>query len=291
MRTAVILNPVSGRGRARNAYRTIKRQLEDRGIAAPYELTARKGDGRRLALKYANLGYNRVIVCGGDGTILEAVNGLANTDVLLGIIPLGTGNDLCRTLGISRNIPAACSIIHAGTVKEIDIARVNGATCFAGVGAIGFDSEVAALAERLKGFTPDILVYLIAIFAGLAAYTFKHLKISFGDETYEEEVLLAAFGNSKFYGGGIMITPQAEIDDGKLDLCIVRRLNKLRLLLRLPAVYRGRHSRFPEVSFFRTREAAVESDAPLNLYGDGELVGRTPLTIEVMPKAMRVLVP
>jgi len=287
----VILNPVAGKGKVQKTYQIIKSELEKRGITSAYELSSKKGEIKRLSFKCVERGYERVIICGGDGTVHEVMQGLVNTDVVLGIIPLGTGNDLGRTLGIKKDIPFACSVIEKGQEKRIDVARVNGDNFFAGVGAMGFDSEVAALAEQFKSFAPGILIYILAILAKLLTYKFKRLKLRFNDEEYNGEVLLAAFGNSRFYGGGIKITPQAKIDDGILDLCVIKRLSKLKLLFFLPTVYKGNHIHFPEVNLYRAKKIAVESDTLLNLYGDGEFVSHTPLSIEVIPQALKVIVP
>jgi YegS/Rv2252/BmrU family lipid kinase len=291
MKTMVILNPVAGKGNVQKVYQVIKHELGKRGITAHYDLSPQKGRIKRFAFECVKNGYERLIICGGDGTVHEAIPGLVNTDVALGIIPLGTGNDLGRTLGIKRDIPFACSVIEKGEEKRIDVARVNGDQYFAGVGALGFDAEVATLAEKFKRFTPGISIYILAILTKLLTYKFKRVRIRYNGEEYHDEVLLAAFGNSRFYGGGIKITPQAEIDDGILDLCIIKRLNKLRLLLLLPTVYKGNHIHFSEVNLYRAKKIIVESDTPLHLYGDGESVSPTPLCIEVVPQALKVIVP
>jgi YegS/Rv2252/BmrU family lipid kinase len=291
MKTMVMLNPVSRKGKGQKIHRAIRHELEKRGIIADYTISHQKGEIKRFTFECVQKGYERIIICGGDGTIHEAIPGLVNTDVTLCIIPLGTGNDLSRTLGIKANLPFACSVIGDGMEKRIDITRVNGEHCFAGVGALGFDAEVAALAEKFKRFVPGLLVYILAILAKLFTYTFKRVTIRFDNEEYQGEVLLVAFGNSRFYGKGIQITPHAEIDDGMLDLCVIKRLNKLKLLFLLPTVYQGNHTRFSEVKIYRAKTITVESDTTLNLYGDGEFICSTPLLIEIIPQALRVIVP
>ena len=291
MKTKVVLNPAAGKGKVQKMHRAIRNELEKRGVVADYRVSSRKGEIKRFAFECVEKGYEKLIICGGDGTVHEAIHGLVNTDVALGIIPLGTGNDLSRTLGIKKDISFACSVIGEGREKRIDVARVNEGHYFVGVGALGFDAEVAALAEKFKRFAPGICIYILAILAKLLTYSFKRITIRFNSEEYHEEVLLAAFGNSRFYGGGIQITPQAEMDDGMLDLCVIRRINRLKLLFLLPTVYRGTHIRFSEVNLYRTRKIVVESNIPLNLYGDGEFVSSTPLSIEVIPQALKVIVP
>jgi YegS/Rv2252/BmrU family lipid kinase len=291
MKTMVILNPVAGKGKVQKVHQIIKKELEKRGITADYNFSHQPGGIKRWASECVKRGYERVIICGGDGTVHEAIPGLVNAEVALGIIPLGTGNDLSRTLGIKKDISFACSVIEKGQEKMIDVARVNGDQYFAGVGALGFDAEVAALAEQFKRFVPGRGIYLLAILAKLLTYKFKRVKIRFNDEEYQGEVLLVAFGNSRFYGGGIEITPQAEMDDGVLDLCVIKRLPKLKLLFLLPTVFKGSHIHFSEVNLYRARKIKVESNIPLHLYGDGELVSHTPLFIEVIPQALRVIVP
>jgi diacylglycerol kinase (ATP) len=291
MKTMVMINPVAGIGKGQKIHRAIRHELEKRGIIADYTISHQKGEIKRVTFECVQKGYERIIICGGDGTIHEAIPGLVNTDVTLCIVPLGTGNDLSRTLGIKANIPFACSIIGDGTEKRIDITRVNGEHYFAGVGALGFDAEVAALAEKLKRFVPGIFVYIFAILAKLFTYSFKRVTIRFDNEEYQGEVLLVALGNSRFYGKGIQITPLAEMDDGMLDLCVIKKLNKLKLLSLLPTVYQGNHTRFSEVKIYRVENITVESDTTLILYGDGEAICSTPLFVEIIPQALRVIVP
>jgi len=291
MKTMVMLNPAAGKGKVQKMHRTIRNELEKQGISADYTTSHQKGEIRRFTFECLEKGYERIIICGGDGTVHEAIPGLVNAEATLGIIPLGTGNDFVRTLGIKKNISFACSVIRNGTEKRIDIARVNGKYYFAGVGAVGFDAEVAALSEKVKRYAPNIFVYIFAILAKLSTYTFKKVIIRFDDGEYRGEVLLVALANSRFYGGGIQIAPYAEMDDGKLDLCVIKRLKKLKLLSLLPVAYRGNHTRFPEVNLYQTKSISIESDTTLNLYGDGEFICSTPLFIEIIPQALRVIVP
>lgn len=291
MKTMVIINPSAGKGKTLRHQSKVRRELERFKIIADFRIAQRKGEIKKITAESLERGYKRIILCGGDGTIHEAIPELINTEVILCIIPLGTGNDLSRSLGIKEDIVYACSVIANGIEKKIDIVRVNQEHYYVGVGALGFDAEVAALAERIRKYAPVILVYILAILLKLITYSFKKVKICFDHKEFEDEVLLIAFANSRFYGKGIQITPSGKIDDGILDICMIKRLNKLRLLTLLPIAYEGKHINFSETKLYQAKKIYVESPQPLFFYGDGEFICYTPLYIETVPQVLRVMVP
>jgi YegS/Rv2252/BmrU family lipid kinase len=291
LKTQVLLNPTAGNYKCKRLLPTLKAKLSEKGIAHHISFSQYSGHIKELAAKAKKQDCKKIIVCGGDGTVHEAINALVGSDVELGILPLGTGNDFARSLGINEDLDFACSVLQHGKVKHVDVVMVNGNKYYVSVGGIGFDSEVASWANRYKKFALGVNIYTIAILAKLFTYKFKKVEIIYDTETYKGEILMAAFGNTKCYGGGINITPNALMDDGWLDICIVNKINKVKLLLLFPSAFKGNHIKFTEVNLYRAKTISINSEVPLQLLGDGELICQTPVLLEVVPKALKVIAP
>ena len=290
-RTHVIVNPIAGNHKCRRFIPEATAKLLERGISHHLKVSQYQGHIKQLALQAKERGCNRIIVCGGDGTINEAINALVDSDVNLGVLPLGTGNDFARTLGIKEDLDFACNVLRDEKVRKIDLVKVNGDKYYGSVGGIGFDAEVASWANRYKRFAPGATIYLLAILAKLFTYKFKKVAIAHDTGNHTGEILMAAIGNTEWYGGGINITPTAVVDDGVLDVCVVQKINKLKLLLFFPSVLKGTHTRFSEVKLYRTKKISITSETPLPLLGDGEVLGETPVSLEVIPQALNIIAP
>ena len=291
MRTMVIANPASAGGRLKKRIPEIQKVLKESGINYSFFVSQYSGYAEELARKAKSDGFQVVVACGGDGTVHEIVNGIIGTGIILGIIPVGTGVDLARNLDIERDITKAIGDMSRGGLKSVDVVRVNGDKYYMGVGGIGFDSEVNKWVNERLWFVKGRFVYAAASLARIPGFKYKSVRIRFDNGSFDGEILLAAFGNSRCYGGGMYITPNAEMDDGLLDICLVGRVSKSKLLYVFPKVFRGSHTKISDVSVYRSRQLSVESDTPLDLYGDGEFICRTPFSLEVIPKALNVIVP
>ena len=291
LKTQVILNPIAGNYKCKRAFPLLKSKLLEKGIAHHFSFSQYSGHIKELAIEAKKQGCKKIIVCGGDGTIHEAINALVGSDVKLGVLPLGTGNDFARNLGIKEDLEFACNILYQGKVRRVDVVKVNDNRYYGSVGGIGFDSEVASWANRYKKFTPGINIYTLAILAKLFTFKFKKVEISYDTGNYKGEILMATFGNTEWYGGGINITPTALMDDGWLDICIVDKINKAKLLLLFPSVFKGNHTKFSEVKLYRAKNISINSETPLQLLGDGELICQTPVSLEVVPRSLKVIAP
>ncbi|HEY3056829.1 MAG TPA: diacylglycerol kinase family protein [Thermoanaerobaculia bacterium] len=285
MRLKLIFNPAAGRGRARRRVEEIERYLRSRGSQLDVHASSSPADLTRAAADGSRDGYDRVIVCGGDGTIHFAVREFDLERGVMAIIPLGSGDDFARVAGIPRHPRAACDIVLDGGTREVDVATANG-TRYLGVAGFGFDSEVAAFANRVQ-WIHGSAVYLYSIFRVLPRFTPHRVRIN---GAREEEIMFAVVGNTRQYGGGIRIVPAAEIDDGLLDLCIVHRTSRFQLLKTLPRAYTGSHVRKSFVETGRGREFHFESEQPLEVYADGELVTTTPVTFGLEKGKLRIAV-
>jgi len=291
MRAMVIANPTSGNGRCGKAIPEIQRILNEKGIRYSFFISRYSGYTEELARKAKGDGFQMVVACGGDGTVNEVVNGIVGTGIILGIIPMGRGGDLASNLAISKDIATAISNIHEGFFKNLDVVRVNGDRYYLGVGGIGFDSEVNRWVNEGLRFIRGKVAYTIAAIARIPVLKYKRVRISFDEGDFDGDILLVAFGNTRSYGGGMYITPDAEMDDGLLDICLIGKINRLRLLYVFPRVFRGTHTGVSGVMSYRSRHLSVESDTPLDLYGDGEFICKTPFSMEVVPGVLNVIAP
>jgi YegS/Rv2252/BmrU family lipid kinase len=288
--TFIIVNPKAGGGRGYQRFLQIQKKLNERGCGAEWMVTEGKGHAEMLARQAAEQGYGRVFACGGDGTLHEVINGLAETPIPVGILPCGRGNDAARFLGISKDLNDVCEVVQKGEVRKIDLLTVNGQRYVCGVCSLGFDSQVASWANRYGDFLGPS-AYTLGILATLCTFTVKSIRIEHDHGSFSGKVLLVASGNGGCYGGGIRILPEARIDDGVMDVCIIRKTSRFKVLFLAPQAFVGRHVRRPEVMVLRTRGLTIDSETPLELLGDGEWICRTPASIEIRPSVLNVIVP
>jgi YegS/Rv2252/BmrU family lipid kinase len=287
MRLRLIFNPAAGRGRARRHVGEAEAHLRALGAHVDTTASTSPDDLTRVAAESSRGGCDRVVVCGGDGTLHRAVRDFDLGGAPLALLPLGSGDDFAKVCGIPRNLRAACEVAVGGAVREVDVAHANGVR-YLGVAGLGFDSEVAAYANANAKFLRGSLVYLYAILRVLPRFTPHRVRIN---GYRDEEIMFATVGNSRQYGGGIRITPAAEVDDGELDLCIVHRTSRFQLLKTLPLAYTGAHVRSPFVEIGRGHEFTFESERKLEVYADGEPVTTTPVRFGLAEGKLRIVVP
>lgn len=284
----LLVNPSAGGGRTGRLLGTARTALEAAGVAHRVVMTTGIEHGRSEAAAAAAEGA-RVLVMSGDGLIGQVGGALAGTGATLGLIPGGRGNDLARVLGIPADTEEAVAIVAAGVTREIDVGEANGAR-FLCIASCGFDSDanrIANEAQRVKG----PLVYAYAALRALAAWKPARFTLSADGEAFAVTGYTVAAANSQAYGGGMFIAPDAQLDDGLLDVVAIGDVSKRRFLQGLPAVFRGEHIARPEVSVRRCAELRIEADRPFVVYADGDPVAELPATIRVLPRALRVLVP
>lgn len=231
-----------------------------------------------------------VVACGGDGTVHLAINSLPNTRTSIAVVPLGTGNDFARYLGI-KDPKSGTEILRSGTIADFDmgnITLVDGVTRnFVGVASCGFDAQVNERANTYRGPT-GTLKYLVALVIELSKLRARELEIRTTQETrYRKAFTLIAVGNTSSYGGGMKMCPTANAQDGRLEVTYVGKVSRRLLLRVLPKVFWGGHVSHPMVRQEECTEIEI-SGAPFPIYADGELVGIGPATIKVLPGALRV---
>jgi diacylglycerol kinase (ATP) len=284
-----LVNPAAGRG-AGKAHLDRIRVLASRH-GAGLVLSRKVSDLAEQARRAAEDGIERLLVAGGDGTMHHAAQGLAGTACALGVIPLGSGNDLAGTLGIPSDLEVAVERALKGEVRRIDLARVGETYCI-GYAGVGFDSEVTRFANEVK-FLRGPLIYFYAVIHTLITFEPPRMKVVYDGGEFEGRVMFTVVNNLPRFGGGMLIAPDARIDDGLLDLVIVREVPKSTLLTVFPKVYSGRHVGHPAVTIVRTRRAEITIDRAMTMYGGGEPVrpmkAGEPVAVEVVPGGLRVV--
>jgi diacylglycerol kinase (ATP) len=275
----LLLNPAAGRGKAA-AFVDGCDGLEVIRSDGPADLEAQ-------ARRIAEAGDERLLVAGGDGTLHHAIRGLAGSETALGIIPFGSGNDFARALNVPLEPEAALRHALDSPIRRIDLGRVDGEP-FACVASLGFDAEAAGVAHRTR-LVRGRWLYPYAVARTLLAFRAPRLRIETEEGGFEGEAMLAAAANTPCYGGGMQIAPDARLDDGLLDLVVVERISRPRLLRLFPRVYGGSHTGYPEVRLLRVASARIHADRRLGFFADGEpLADCDGSLVEAWPRALAV---
>ncbi|MGB5963201.1 MAG: lipid kinase [Coleofasciculaceae cyanobacterium] len=231
-----------------------------------------------------------VIVGGGDGTLNSAIEGLLDTQLPLGILPLGTANDLARTLGIPQSLPQACRVIADGYSQRIDLGRVNHKHFF-NVASLGLSVEITKQLDKKLKRRWGVLAYAVTAMRVIWQARPFRAKISCGDKSIKVKTVQIAVGNGRYYGGGMTVADDAAINDQRLDLYSLECQHWWQLLLWLPAMRVGTHSGWDGIRTLKGKEFVVFTSKPLSVNADGEIVTQTPAKFRLVPKAISVFVP
>jgi diacylglycerol kinase (ATP) len=292
-RVVVLANPAAGHGRARHAAEAAIARFHQRGVDAVEIVGADTQHGCRLLDEALQKGTDAVVVAGGDGVIAQALQALAGTNIPLGIVAAGTGNDHAREYRLPTDDPAAAAdIVADGWAETVDLGRIEkkGASpkWFGTVAATGFDSLVSDRTNRMR-WPRGRMRYNLAILAELSQLRRLPFRLVIdGDDEIVTDLTLAAFGNTRSYGGGMLICPAADHADGLLDITMVHSASRTRLIRLFPTVFKGTHVDLDEVTTARARSVYVECPG-INAYADGDFAGPLPVTVSVVPGALHIL--
>jgi len=246
------------------------------------------------------------IVLGGDGTIHHYLRDLSRLKIPVLMVPLGSGNDFARALGLRTDRDALAAwnrLLTTGNYREIDLGIIAPSgdpavspIFFCNVAGVGLDSEANRRANAMPRWLRGRGGYMIGALGAIRSFSARRFVIetqraASPQKKIDEPGLMVAFANGPSYGGGLRIAPAADFADGQLDVCFVRRAGRARLLRLLPKVSSGRHVGLPEVEYFKAARLRLETAAPLDVYADGEFVCRTPVEVSVDPRALRVIAP
>ncbi len=287
-RFALLVNPTSGGGKALAALPAVTAEFDRLGAPCRVVTTRSSEHAGEEATAAAAAG-EAVASLGGDGLLRPIALALRGTTTPVAIIPGGRGNDLARVLQIPRDPTAAARVAVEGRERAIDVGEVD-RTPFLGIASLGFDSDANGIANEARLIRGDA-VYLYAALRALARWKPARFTVTVDGERHERTGFSVAVGNSRCYGGGMMLLPHAELDDGQLDVLIVSGTSKLRFLRGLPKVFRGTHLPSPDATVLRGKVIEVDSDRPFTVYADGDPIGATPATVRVQRHALRVVVP
>ena len=294
-----MLNPAAGRGAAARALDPIAREFHHQGWSVEVERTEGPGHGAELAARAVQAGAQRIVAVGGDGTVHDVANGLLRHglggrggDVALGVVPIGSGNDFAKLVGVYRHSPvrAVRRLVTAQTAR-FDAGLVCDEYFVNSVG-FGFGPEVVRVRNAMPGLS-GFASYFVPVLRAFARFRPPRLEVRARGFAETGNMMMVEVCNGTTAGGSYRFAPDAQPGDGRLDVCLVRRVSLLRFLMAVPRVMRGTHATMREVALFQTREVAIRSlDGPLLLHVDGEL--REPdareCTVRVEPGRLKVMV-
>jgi YegS/Rv2252/BmrU family lipid kinase len=287
-RFALLVNPASAGGKALKALPVVHETLDRLG--APHRtVTTRSTEHAAEEAARAAAQGETVAALSGDGLLRPLAGALKGTPAALAVIPCGRGNDLARVLGIPTDPAEAAQLAVDGPEKLLDVAEVDGVP-FVGIASFGFDSEANRIANEAK-LVRGNAVYLYAALRALAAWKPAAFGVTVDGERHDVSGYSVAVGNSKAYGGGMFVLPEAELDDGKLDVLISKDASKLAFLRGVFQTFKAAHVDSPNAQFLRGATIEVSSDRPFVIYGDGDPIGTTPATMRVQQRCLRVIVP
>jgi YegS/Rv2252/BmrU family lipid kinase len=294
----LIVNPAAGGGKAGRLAPDVERALAGHGLTVRREETRDVGHARELAREAARAGET-VVALSGDGLVGVIADELRTVPgAVLGIVPGGRGNDLARVLGIPVDPLEACATIAAGVTRAMDVGEVSPpgaperAHAFVGIASAGFDSDANRIANEAPSWLGG-LVYAYGALRALFSWRPARFEIEL-DPPGERHTFVGytiAAANSRAYGGGMLVAPDALLDDGRLEVVVIEQVGKLAFLANLPKVFKGEHVLLPSVKVFRAAEIEVSADRPFTMYADGDPVGELPLRVRAVPAAVSVIVP
>jgi YegS/Rv2252/BmrU family lipid kinase len=300
----VIVNPEAGVHKTRAQLLTVLRKVRNAGFNITVKFTQRKNHATELAVKYAARGFKNFIIAGGDGTVNEVVNGIflqkdiPAVDFCIGLLPIGSGNDLCKMYNIPENLDNAIEVLKNGHIANQDIGRISyyyknkkKSKYFVNIAGLGFDAFVTQRTNKWKEkFLKGKVLYMLALISSLAEYRSKKVKISCnGKLLLNSKVFSIAVGIGKYNGGGMMQVPDAIADDGLFDVTVIERMSKAEIIRNVKNLYDGSFINNPKVKLFRLESLEIESEQRLMLEADGESLGFGPFEFGISPKSLNII--
>jgi YegS/Rv2252/BmrU family lipid kinase len=309
----IITNPASANGATGLRWSGVEARLRSEGLTFDVALTEAPGHATELAEQAAADGEDAVICAGGDGTLNEIVNGLMHADVdtnvaqrpALGVIPSGTGTDFARGLNLPKDLDGIAAMLKRRATQPIDVGLASFMRAgqpverhFINIAGLGFDGEVSDVVNR-EGKRGGSLAYFVNVFKVLARYENKRARVTLisddGERAFEGEFNMIAVCNGRYFGGGMLVSPNADVRDGLFDVIVIEAMSRGEFALAFPRVYRGTHLSHPKVKTYRARDVQVRpitpSDANQRIFleAEGELFGEAPASFRLLPGALRVM--
>ena len=292
MKHLFIVNPAAGKGKTINYITKIHEIFTTIKEEYFIEITEKPGHAIEIVKKYVAKGDYRIYSIGGDGTLNEVLNGMVGTNSSLGIIPAGTGNDFIRSVKKFSHHEDILQRTIFSKEKLLDLARVNG-RYYLNIASVGLDAEIAYNAKRFKQipYIPGQLAYFLGIFTMVFKYKSQEMNILIDNKKLYIDTLLLAVANGRFYGGGMQVAPKADLEDGLFDICHIRDVSIIRRLFLFPRLIKGKHESIEQVTFYKVEKVVLQSATEISLNVDGEIFREKEFIFELMPKAIKIIVP
>ena len=308
--TLFIINPESARGTTLRFWTEARRELEKLGLEFSEQQTSKTGDATEIARRALGAGVERIVAVGGDGTLNEVVNGYfdsagapVNPEAAIGLLPSGTGSDFRRSIGIKSSRDSIAAIV-TGKSRLIDAVRARHATQggesvtrhFINVATFGLGGDVSAFVNRWRGSLPKWVGgrarFVAAAVRALDRYRLVPVEVRL-DGTFHKDIAsnLIVVANGRFAGGGMMLAPHAELDDGSLDVILTDQATRFDVIKELPRIGRGGYLRNKKVFETRARDISITTAEPMAIDIDGEMAGYTPARMTVLGSAVRFITP
>jgi diacylglycerol kinase (ATP) len=288
MRYAVILNPVSGNGKALDILPKLYKWISKNRMEFEFFSTTGPGDGYKLGRYVRRERFDRAVVVGGDGTINEVGSALLGSNTVMGVLPGGKGNDFFKMIGTDGRLDSAFHTAFFGAPHKIDVGIINNKPFFNSVG-VGFDAEVAEIVvknEKASG----MWAYLLAVFKAWRNLHPVTIEIELDGTVLRRDITLVCVGNGCSSGGGFYLTPSARVDDGLFDVCVIKRLSRGKIFQYLPRTLNGSHIRLDATAIYRCKKVIVKSRSKLPVHVDGEPLQPSPRKIEFRFNDEKILV-
>ncbi|MEA3423068.1 MAG: diacylglycerol kinase family protein [Bacillota bacterium] len=285
----IIINPVAGKGKGLAVRDKLLNELDKAKITYDIIISSYEGEIEKIALDADIERITEIIVLGGDGTVVEAINGIINKKIRLGIIPIGTGNDFFRSIQPKIDIDDAIKKIVDEKIILSDVGKIND-TYFLNVSGFGMDSYILENLKKIKKYIKGSIAYTVSTFYTLFSYRSKKVYIEIDGIQLERDIMLVSICNGKYFGGGMMISPNASIDDGQFELIIVKKMSILRFIKLFGKIFKGTHLFVDEVEEFKGKKFKIKSDVEIPINVDGNLIGVTPLEINVTNYKLEIFI-
>lgn len=299
----VIVNPAADSEKGMKHWLEIEQLLYELEVDFTSQITDKKGHAIEIAQHAIKSGYRKLFAVGGDGTINEVVNGIMTqttvptANILVGMASMGTGNDWIKTIGLSDNFKVAAKLMKTGSkTRTIDCGKVSyfeGITqherYFVNIAGMGYDAFVTKDANENSLFKGKFQ-YIISVVKGLFKYDSTTVKVQLDDRIVEDRMFTLNVGNCKFAGGGMMIVPLAEPDDGVFHVTLIKDMSRMEVVKNLPGLFKGTFISHPQVECVPSRSVKVESDSPIYVEVEGEVLGHSPFEYTLYPGSIQVLV-
>ncbi len=290
LKILVVVNPYARGGKTLPLLPKIRRWLSESPHDFSFSITKSPEEMRSEIIKAPFQGVHATLLFGGDGTVHEALPTIAKTNIPFGLLPYGRGNDLARAISSSINPRRTCNFPTRILLREFDLPTIN-KTPFMTVANVGFDADVNKLANEGKGYWNGRLGYSICVLKAVKHLRPFEIEITIDDHCWRERVMMVTIANGPFYGGGMKIAPEAIMNDGLLDICIVKEISKWELLRQFPKVFKGTHTSHPKILMKSGRRIKLISDEQRDVFGDGEYIGNLPAECIIGGQTVQIIVP